>query len=304
MALKEREFRPSPSGMGECKRMLVMWGLNYPQFKDPKAELRALRGKATHTIFPEILAYVVEHDPLFSQYASVRVMDHELEVDIDFGHMKTGTIDAVLECIKPNGDMDLIVTDLKSYARLPEEPYESNILQLQVYMEAFGGDSPGILVYFDMHNNARCFLVERNPNIEDVAKAHWSEVLESIESRTMPSRLDWGNPKCNYCSYKESCWGSLWDELAAMVPDTTSPPPYAAELSMPFAEVVGRLEKARREKSAQFKIEEEAKSMILNYMTKFGITEVRVSESTKLQLDPKLALRFVNLKPQKEGENG
>lgn len=232
MSVKDRAYRPSPSQLGACPRALVYWGLEFPETPRSKlSELRALRGTAIHRAFPEIFEQWLNEDPKpqgFEDLQGYTIIGHEVAIPVKYGKIETtGTVDLLVELEWGDGKTEMTVWDCKNYASLPKEPYDSNVLQIEAYLEACVlkfGVTPrkcegwsGYLFYFPDSGLPKAFRVPRNPGINALADGFFGEVAENIEARTFPKRLDYSDHRCGWCGFFQECWGGVLEE-AGIVP--------------------------------------------------------------------------------------
>jgi CRISPR/Cas system-associated exonuclease Cas4 (RecB family) len=215
MSFRDRPYRPSPSCIGSCKRSLVYWALDYPQGEDIYTEFRAARGTAIHKAFPELLE-IIWRKLLVDGKRIIRcqIMGHEVPIKLRCGSVNIqGTADLLLEVEYEDGTVLLEVWDLKNYSRVPDKPYENNVLQLRLYAAGLGCDR-GVLLYCPDQGMPQAFVVEPdNAGIRHEAEQFFLEVAEAIESRDFPPREAYNSQHCSYCSYWKECWGNLYSEI-------------------------------------------------------------------------------------------
>lgn len=227
MSNHDKEYRPSPSQLGNCQRQLAYWGLDFPQ--EPVShlsELRALRGTAIHRAFPEIFEHWIKEQigkpGEFERLKGWKIIGHEFSLAVKYETIETtGTIDLLVEL--DWGDCkELSVWDLKNYSRVPDEPWESNRLQVEAYIESairkFGTTARnvanwcGYVFYFPDSGMPEARRIERRSGITSEAEEFFGGVRDAIERREFPERLDYNDRRCGWCGYYQECWGQLLEE--------------------------------------------------------------------------------------------
>ena len=110
----------------------------------------------------------------------------------------SGRIDAVLNV---NGEK--FVLEVKSIARLPEEPLEHHVMQIQPYMLALNA-SKGLIVYLEKSRLSwRIFETQLEAKLMDRLLDRVKALHEHLLSKKPPKpRSSW---ECKYCEFKERC---------------------------------------------------------------------------------------------------
>lgn len=289
MSIKDRPYRPSPSVLGSCPRQNVYWGLGYPQTRKPLSELRAIRGRAIHAMFPEILTQWLSQDPRpipFEALRSFRILGHEVQKEMPWGiEGATGTIDLLVKLEWDiEGAEELAVFDLKCYGGIPSEPWPGNVLQVEAYIEAADADC-GYLVYFPDSGHPAAFRVNRRPTINREAKDFFSYIGECIANREFPDRISYTDRRCEFCPYWDSCWGDLGSFLDDA--EDHEPPRIADE------ELESKIERHRVLRAELSKLrgeDDRLKGGIISELANQNLTEAVVG-NTKVRLERRNSTR-------------
>ncbi len=294
MSNHDKEYRPSPSQLGSCQRQLTYWLLGFPQ--EPVSELsklRALRGTAIHRAFPEIfeswIATQIGKPGQFENLKGWKIIGHEVSLAVKYGKIETtGTIDLIVELTwsiekgTVGGDLkELTVWDLKNYARVPSEPYESNRLQVEAYIEAarrkFGDGSRntsgwcGYILYFPDSGMPEAQRVESRAGILQEADAFFAAVSDAAERREFLPRLDYNDRRCSWCGYYQECWGQLLEESGVQLGAETGTGINAMETGDEIlVELLTEQLKVRREKDELIERDKELSAALIKKFVQYG----------------------------------
>ena len=215
--MADEKYHPSPSKLGSCQRRLAYEALGHEGEKNPLHTLRAERGSAIHGMIETIISYVIKHDPLLENVVGWEPLEKELSVTFpEESGIEKGTLDLWAVLYYEIGSKE-VVFDLKNYKKIPELPYESNVLQLQAYMEALNESVDcGYIIYFPDSGEPKAFKVERDPDIFEYSAKFFAEVQRAVdEPGYLPARLDFHDVKCSYCQHWNECWGQMLSDIPA-----------------------------------------------------------------------------------------
>jgi len=110
----------------------------------------------------------------------------------------SGRVDAVLNV---NGER--LILEVKSIAKLPDEPLKHHLMQVQPYLLALNVRR-GLIVYFEKRNLSwRIFEVPFDPKLMDALVERAKTLHEHLLSKTPPKpSRSW---ECKYCELREKC---------------------------------------------------------------------------------------------------
>lgn len=287
-----RPYRASPSAMGSCQRRMVYWRMGLPEEYKELYELRAARGTAIHKILPDILWYVFRNDPQFSGLAKWIILGLEEPVEIPLpGYSSiSGTYDALVGLQWIDGRKEIVIFDLKNYARVPDTPYESNIQQISLY--AFGVNQSkdvadyccvaGYVVYFPDSGPPATFRIELDTDIVDKASDFFSGVEARFNDQTLPERIDYSDRRCGWCHYWGRCWGSLADDIA--IANKERQPPHINDVEPELSEDIISILDSRREKNNLLSTEKRLRDAIIRKMIAAGQYRIKLSDGQEFEL--------------------
>lgn len=152
-------------------------------------------GKGVH----DMVADALDHS------GTIVVEAKEVKVSLPVGEASlSGRIDLLVALLRG----EKVAIEVKSTSRIPEEPYEHQLLQLQTYLHATGL-AKGVILYWDKRSGAKKgFVVEKDEESlrrigERVGKLH-----TSLMSNTPPLReafLEGRLWECRRCSFLSVC---------------------------------------------------------------------------------------------------
>jgi CRISPR-associated protein Cas4 len=110
----------------------------------------------------------------------------------------SGRIDVVLEV---NGEK--FIVEVKSISKLPDEPLDHHVMQIQPYMLALGVQK-AIVLYLDKTNlNWKIFEVYYNPDLlEKIIERAVTLDKALMDGKAPTAESSW---ECKYCEFKERC---------------------------------------------------------------------------------------------------
>jgi hypothetical protein len=280
----KRPYKPSPSLLGTCQRRLAYWARGTPYELNPLYELRARRGQAIHLVILDVLDFIFTHSPMFADLESYHVLAQErpLKYGEDWGFSE-GTPDIILR-LDWKDHLEVAVFDLKCYRNVPNEPYESNVWQMQAYIEGARENgiatTCGYIVYFPDSGEPAAARIERDPSIQAFSRWYFQDIGGVA---AVPERLDYHDIRCSYCPFWDECWGELAEAIAAQKP--------AAkvigwdELSSETQGVVSGLIKCREENRVTKKTEQSFFDSLVRFMTDRGMYSVKAKDGRAVSLD-------------------
>lgn len=181
-----------PSSIGECLRK------QYYEFfeeKEPTEEELTifLTGKGVH----EMLAKVLNE--------SVKVEAVEYEVSLNFNEaMLHGKADIIIA----DFEGQKVIVELKTISKIPNEPLQRHIMQLQCYLHALNIER-GFLLYWDKRaGRKKVFEISKDKKYYEILKErtltlhyHISKKLPPIKEAAIKGEYS----TCIRCPYKEIC---------------------------------------------------------------------------------------------------
>ncbi|MBI2183321.1 MAG: PD-(D/E)XK nuclease family protein [Thaumarchaeota archaeon] len=135
----------------------------------------------------------------------LKVEAREVEVSLPFGEaVLHGRIDLVVASLRG----EKIAIEVKSTSRIPEEPFEHQVLQLQTYLHATGLGK-GVLLYWDKRHGAKKgFVIEKERLSLEKLEHRVGALHKSLVSKEPPPReafLENRLWECRYCSFLSTC---------------------------------------------------------------------------------------------------
>jgi len=125
----------------------------------------------------------------------------EVGLALNLGDFKlVGRADAVLE--GEDGDVEDVI-EIKTVGKLPGEPLETHVAQLQVYMELLEAPA-GTLLYLNRNTGGvKLFSVRPNPTALELAVMNARELWEALQDYVPPPphRGAW----CALCPHRRRC---------------------------------------------------------------------------------------------------
>jgi len=197
---KEKEEHPRiigkyhPSSIGDCLRK------QYYEFyieETPSEEKLVIfaTGKGVHEIITKIL----------KESNVIQVEASEFDTELDFGEYKLhGRVDIIIL----NVDSEKAIVEVKTVSKLPKEPLQKHILQLQTYLHALKLNN-GILLYWDKRKGKlKTFSIVKDDNILKILKERTHVLHEHIVNKKEPIKemaIKEEYFECLNCPYKEIC---------------------------------------------------------------------------------------------------
>jgi len=190
-----------PSAIGSCLRKQYYM---YTVERKPSSEKLAVfaTGKGVHKAVAEALSV--------SGVVKVESEEVETRLSVSKDVQLKGRIDILV--VEVNGER--VVVEVKSTSRLPENPHENHLLQLQTYLHA-AGLKRGILLYWDKRTGrVKTFEVEKDEKyLAKVAERaivlheHLKRGTPPLKEAVLENRL-W---ECDLCEFYDICNPFLLD---------------------------------------------------------------------------------------------
>lgn len=208
------------SSIGRCPREWYYKATGATPEPDKYALVRALEGTAIHAMIPALWAQVATD--ILEKPAKLQLIKTEEPIKIhikhEYDHVITGHSDMIfqvtgaLDVVTRDGEVltlaknDIVVGELKTVGGLPNNPYDHNVSQLQMYMYAEQAKA-GLIIYLDRSIGVyRWWWIEPDNNV----LKEFIEQLKVADTATAagipPPRLPRDSDECARCDYSRHCW--------------------------------------------------------------------------------------------------